>query len=256
MICAIAFPSNPQALHVTRWQTGTAEVRTVRLPDGSEVVLNTNSSVEITERRSSVAVHLIKGEAFFNVRHDPKRIFWVLLDDALIEDLGTRFDVTRNADQSSTISVLDGSVRIEKTLRPRASDPFSVPRDPTRLAVGKGEVVEIPDYSESNVLQVNRRNIAEIERQTAWSDGWLTFEGDTLSDVVQWVNRYNRRQLAIVDPAIADLRVGGRFRARDLDAALSALLAVYPIRVVSSDRGKDVILLAGRNSGMTPDRKR
>jgi transmembrane sensor len=75
----------------------------------------------------------------------------------------------------------------------------------------------------------------------------LHLQGAPLKEVVAEVNRYNRRQLAIIDPSIENERLGGTVCPADLDGFLS-LIDAFGVRVVGrawdgSDR--EVIRLAG-----------
>ena len=81
-------------------------------------------------------------------------------------------------------------------------------------------------------LQVQHRTRAELESRTAWATGWLTFHGEPLFEVVHTLNQHNRRQVVIADPSIAQLPVGGRFHATDLEAMIKALTSVLPVRVL------------------------
>jgi hypothetical protein len=54
-----------------------------------------------------------------------------------------------------------------------------------------------------------------VERKLAWTAGNISFYGETLTEGVQEFNRYNRRHIAIADPAIAQMKVGGSFEANE-----------------------------------------
>ena len=70
-----------------------------------------------------------------------------------------------------------------------------------------------------------------VAHKLAWQHQVLVFDGDSFSDVVAQFNRYNERQLVIVDPNLATLRVGGYFRPTNLDAFINALQSDFGIRV-------------------------
>ncbi|MDH7975225.1 FecR domain-containing protein [Sphingomonas sp. AR_OL41] len=83
--------------------------RTLDLPDGSQVALNGGTRI-IVDRVDSRNVRLDRGEASFAVRHDPDHPFALRVGDALIADVGTRFDVVRGGGQTR-IAVAEGAVR-------------------------------------------------------------------------------------------------------------------------------------------------
>ena len=51
----------------------------------------------------------------------------------------------------------------------------------------------------------------------------MTFQGETLAEVTDEFNRYNRKQLIVTDPFIANRRIGGAFQATDPESFVSAL---------------------------------
>jgi transmembrane sensor len=93
----------------TQFETATGEQRTFELPDGSVVYLNTHSHVAIRFAAHTREVHLLNGEALFRVHHDTSRPFRVSTDDAVVQAVGTQFDVYRRED-GTVISVIEGRV--------------------------------------------------------------------------------------------------------------------------------------------------
>jgi hypothetical protein len=62
-------------------------------------------------------------------------------------------------------------------------------------------------------------------------DGWIWFSKDPLPEAVAEFNRYHREQLVLVDPALARLEIGGRFRSTDLDSFIATLEHSFDVRV-------------------------
>jgi transmembrane sensor len=87
-------------------------------------------------------VELVKGEALFEVRPDPRRPFTVTAGDASIRDVGTRFNVYRGAD-NTTVSVLEGEVQVsvrQGSPRPLLADPLGSP-----AGRGRQSAARVPD---------------------------------------------------------------------------------------------------------------
>jgi transmembrane sensor len=82
-----------------------------------------------------------------------------------------------------------------------------------------------------------------IARKLAWQNQMLAFDGDRLSEVVAQFNRYNDRQLVIVDPAIAALKVGGFFKPTNLDAFVSILESNFGV-LAEVDGNHHLLLLS------------
>src|SRR5690606_33189612 len=98
--------NRPQA-----YATGVGEQRTLRLADGSQVVLDTNSRVEVRLRSDRRSVILISGQAFFDVEGDPARPFIVAAGDTPVTAVGTRFDV-RKLGQGAKVTLIEGRVDV------------------------------------------------------------------------------------------------------------------------------------------------
>ncbi|MBV8806206.1 MAG: hypothetical protein JO042_14200 [Sinobacteraceae bacterium] len=70
------------------------------------------------------------------------------------------------------------------------------------------------------------------------------------------INRYNHQQLQIVDPAIENLSVGGRFRYSDFDGVVEAMTRVLGIRARRDESNPDIMKLSGPQSGLREHQKR
>jgi transmembrane sensor len=74
----------------------------------TDITLNTATRIEIIFTRHIRQVHLLSGEIFPNVQHDPNRPFVVMSDGVRITALGTPFDVYKRA-HSLTVSDIEGA---------------------------------------------------------------------------------------------------------------------------------------------------
>ena len=70
-----------------------------------------------------------------------------------------------------------------------------------------------------------KRTSDQRDGTIAWRERLMVFRGDTLADVVEQVNRYNRTQVRIADPSVAARRLSGTFNVDDLQALLAFLSA-------------------------------
>ena len=143
--------------------TGTGEVRSLRLADGSRVTLAPQSAVAIGDRR----VRLLRGAAYFDVRHDRVHPFRVLAGDVLATDLGTAFEVRREG-AGAHIAVRKGRVRAacrDAGLRPADLGPGDMAL--VECAAGR-----------------YRRSAAPPSTVASWTDGRLVVTDRPLADVV------------------------------------------------------------------------
>jgi transmembrane sensor len=98
----------------TRWATFDSgkEILKKQLPDGSNVVLNRNSSILYPSEFDSQSRKIkLSGEAYFDIQHNPGKPFIIDLNILSIKVLGTAFNVkSDNKDQTIEVRVIRGSV--------------------------------------------------------------------------------------------------------------------------------------------------
>jgi transmembrane sensor len=219
------------------YRTGIGEHVRVELPDGSEMILNTNSELKVSFDEHVRRIDLLRGEAFFNVIKDPQRPFVVVGDDNVVTAVGTAFSVFK---QNGTVKVLvsEGIVQLQSTASKMKSgadtDEPSGSKSPVYLERGQMGV-----FSETR-LEVEAISTEKVEQQLSWRQSMLVFDGESLSQVMAEFQRYTQTRL-IVDDSIADLRVGGYFRSDDIEGMLTSLQSNFKVAVVRLD-GDRVLL--------------
>jgi transmembrane sensor len=202
-----------------RYATTLGEFRHITLADGSVVEINTDSALTVQLRRSERDLTLLHGEATFEVAPDKNRPFIVVVGSTAVRAVGTVFNVQK-ADASVEVLVTKGVVVV--------GPPQDVKADHTELAVVDAGQMATAASSRVTVQSLDQE---EIARRLAWHDGMLLFNGQSLADVAAQFNRYNERKLVIADPAVGRVRIGGYFRATDLDSFVRVLRERFGIAV-------------------------
>lgn len=197
-----------------RYATAHGEQRSVTLADGSRVVLNTDTVLDVRLDARVRNVRLVKGQALFDVVHDASYPFVVHANGNTISDLGTRFDVD-DAGRQTTVTVLEGLVNVERGRRV--------------AQLGRGQQLVAGD-------RVWRRATADLATAASWSRGQLAFSATPLAQAIASANRYTEEQLVIADPRLESIKVSGEFRIGNTQAFLRALESAFPIRVEQSDK--------------------
>nr|WP_307735101.1 FecR domain-containing protein [Chitinophaga nivalis] len=88
-------------------------VKEETLPDGSQVVLNRQSSITFSRSFKKERHVELEGEAFFNVAQDPGKPFVIKVNDVEVRVLGTSFNVKSSAGKTEVI-VETGAVEVSK----------------------------------------------------------------------------------------------------------------------------------------------
>lgn len=216
------------------WRNGALETevgqRQIRLlRDGTRVVLNTDTRIEVNYDQHLRRVRLIRGEAWFNVSKHPTWPFIVSVGDQEVRALGTSFIVRRDAqDQDLSVTLVDGRVSIT----PLAQNEDAPSQAPQILAPGQRLVI-----SRRHKLAVDR---PELSRVTAWERGQVEFAETPLEDAVTEMNRYTTTHITVPDAEVAQLRIGGVFHAGDSEEFVKVVTAAFGLR---ADRnGGDTVL--------------
>lgn len=178
--------------------------QTVPLADGTKVELNTATRLRTKVDARGRSVWLDRGEAYFEVAHDPLRPFVVHAGDRTVTVLGTKFSVRREGDQVQ-VAVIEGRVRVEDAKPAQPTPPTIVTRGDVVIAEGRSTLIE-------------SKSIERVTNELTWRQGLLTFDQTALADAAVEFNRYNRKVLVIADPAAAAMRINGRFEADNVEA--------------------------------------
>ena len=203
------------------YQTAVGEQKTIALPDGSSIILNTNSAVDVEFTRHSRYVRLIKGEVFFDVAPDPATPFAVHVGKGSVTALGTAFAV-RLYDEQFTVVVAEG--RVALAALPAMVEP--------------GESNPVVEVVASQVALFDRRverhrsvSADTLARKLDWQDGVLAFKGEPLEQVIADISRYTDLSINIHDEALRQRPIAGYFKVGEIDALFDALKIMADIDV-------------------------
>lgn len=203
------------------YQSNVGEQKSIQLPDGSLLKLNTDTEVHVDYVSTFRKLELVKGEAYFDVERNPDQPFVVVVGENSVTAVGTAFNVQRLNTKNFEVIVTEGIVRVDQS----ADESISVETQTTSLSVGERLKV-VPDTEEKNVEKLNEN---AIKTDLAWHDGLIVFEGETLQEVVTEVSRYTSIELVIGDPSISQIEIGGFFKAGDTEQLLYALKQNFDI---------------------------
>jgi transmembrane sensor len=190
-----------------RYVAGHGEQRQVTLPDGSRMVVNTDSEVNVRYDAMARRVSLPHGEAFFEVAKHPTRPFIVRAGDTEIQAIGTKFSVRRDGAETEVV-VTEGRVRVSRE---------------------GGRATDVRELSPDHRLQVDLKTATahivavNAARATAWAAGTVEFEDAPLDEVVRELNRYTAKTFIVAEPALSGIRLTGRFRVGDMESVKFAL---------------------------------
>jgi transmembrane sensor len=218
--------TDTNSLSVARYATAVGRTRTIRLSDGSKIEMNTATALSVIGSDAR-RVKLERGEAVFRVRHEQNRRFIVQAGDREVRDVGTVFDVLRDAG-AVTVAVAEGQIAVG----PAGGG------EPTRLHAGE-RLRHTEGSSSSDVDRVDPRWVA------AWQSGFLVYRNAPLQQVVADLNRYFREPIVIDGSTASSQRFSGVLHIHDEHTTLTQLTAFLPL-VMVRDAGGNIRLQAAR----------
>jgi transmembrane sensor len=212
--------SAQEALASQVYRTAVGERRTVRLPDGSTVVLAPLSELRVsTDPVRAREVQLV-GQAFFDVVSESARVFTVLTRNAATRVLGTSFMVSEYAtDRAADVLVVSGRVALGS--RRKTGQP------PTVLERGQAGRI-----SEDGALIV--RAGIDPSDHIAWTQGRLVFRDERFADLVPALARWYGADIRLADDALGATRVTALFEGQTLDEVLQVLAETVGARYTRS----------------------
>lgn len=203
------------------YRTAVGERRVVTLSDGSRLSLDANSEVTVRYGKRDRALHLLKGQARFDVAHDKQRPFSVIAGNQKVIATGTAFNIDM-AGPKVLVTLIEGHVVVLK------SDGTSSPAEWARaVELRAGQQLAAEPMATPQVAPAN------IQRVTAWTIGQLMFDDEPLSSVVERVNRYGGTQIVIADSRVGDMKISGVFNAGDAMGFVEIVTHYLPVKAVS-----------------------
>ena len=190
----------------------------VTLPDGSEVWLAANSTLEYSKDFKNDRSLTLQGEAFFEVARDEAHPFVISTKYGEIEVLGTAFDVTVGSNET-TVSVEHGKV----ALRNENGD--------VKLTAGLSASADETGVSTA---------VGNEENYDSWKTGVFEFEKTPLTEVVALLNKHYETQVKL-DVTGADNKLfDGSFDNVDVKDIVESIELTHGLKV---EHGEGVITL-------------
>ncbi|WP_448681726.1 FecR domain-containing protein [Pseudomonas nicosulfuronedens] len=211
-LATLGWRSDTRQRFTAGYKTAVGERRAFTLADGSQMLLNTDSAVDVHFDANQRLIILRAGEVLVSTASDALgRPLRVQSPDASVRALGTRFTV-RSWSGGTEVAVLEKTVEV------------SVPRQSTKLRLEAGQHAHIA----AGVIGPAQANNASVG---AWEKGSLVAIDRPLGELLEELGRYRHGWLRC-DPRISGLRISGAFPVDDTDLALRALELSFPVAVV------------------------
>ncbi|MBO9204178.1 MULTISPECIES: FecR family protein [Niastella] len=200
-----------------------AAIKTVWLPDSSEVVLNANSSIRFNRKRTNGKREVwLTGEAFFKVRHIDKagtaQPFAVYASDAVIEVLGTEFNV-KAINNTTGVLLQQGKVRF--SIPASNATTIMQPNEYCQFSTGQGKI---------------STRVANPVLFTSWLDHKYRFEKATVQNVCETLKEYFGFDFIIERPVLKTQVISGTLELQNLETTLFVLHELLHTTIVATNK--------------------
>lgn len=217
---------------VANYATATGQRREIALADGSRLILNTATAVDVAFDATQRLLRLRQGEVHIQTAADA-RAFIVETPQGRLRALGTRFVVRlrEGGAEGSDADGDDGAATTELTvlehrveITPRGG---AAPR-----TVAAGQAVR---FSAARIGPLLTLPAEAAGGAPGWTHGVLYADGMRLDDFLAELSRY-RPGVIRCAPAVAALRISGAFQLADTEYVLTLVQETLPVDVLLRTR--------------------
>lgn len=205
--------------------TGVGQMTTMTLPDGTVVTLDSDTVLKMRESAGQRLVTMERGRAFLRVAKDEARPFSLIAGGKKVTAVGTAFDVNL-AEDCFELVLVEGKVRVADA---------GVFRRPQTADLSPGSRLMVAREGRWAVTRAN------VEKETGWLRGWLTYDRAPMGEIAADLNRYSEKQIVIADAAVAATPMMGAFKPGDVEGFVRAA-RYYHFARVQSETDEQVVL--------------
>jgi ferric-dicitrate binding protein FerR (iron transport regulator) len=194
--------NNSKITHKTNY----GEILNIKLQDGSDVTLNSNSSLSYYKNESRKI--WLSGEAFFEV--DKKTVtnakFWVVTDDLSVEVYGTSFNVNTKK-KKTDVFLEEGNIWLKLK---NGTDKKMIPGNYISYSSDKNEILE-----DINVFNANLK--------TSWKNGSLLFENLSLEKAMEKIEESYGYSIIFEDEISKNTLITGAVPITNINICIKAI---------------------------------
>lgn len=197
------------------WQydavSGSSVQEGIALADGSEVALGPGSAIGLDFGNGGRHVSLARGEAYFDVKHDPAHPFVVSTGNGVVRVLGTAFSVRHQDDGRVTVTVARGRVQV--------------------MSGEHSELLEADRQVSFGADGLSRVRAVDSSIVMAWLRGRLIMENRPLGEVLDELDRYESGTILLLNGEASQRRINAVIDLQRTDSWLTALASSQGLRL-------------------------
>ncbi len=199
-------------------KTNFGEILNIKLQDGSDVTLNSKSSLSYYKNESRKV--WLSGEAFFQVdkKETTNAKFWVITDDLSVEVYGTSFNVNTKK-KKTDVFLEEGSIWLSLK---NGENKKMIPGNYISYSSQQNKILE-------NI------NIFNPITKTSWKDGSLLFENLSLEKAMEKIEESYGYSIVFKDDKSKNTLITGAVPITNIDICLKAIEKSVDVTIVKKD---------------------
>ncbi len=202
-------------------------VSSIHMDDGSVIWLSSGTKLILNKYSKGKTIAKLDGEAFFDMKPDSTRKFFVDLGHFKVKDVGTRFNIRAyKEEQTISASLIEGQIDFVKEHQ-------------SFLKVMPGELAQ---YSKSNrEITVNKQDTSII---AAWKDGKFVFIDEPLREICKELENWYNIEIEITNNKLASAKYTSVIKRTTTVKMVLQILALTDnihYEIIDKKEGKDII---------------
>jgi transmembrane sensor len=189
------------------------EKKTIHLPDGSLVFLNSNSSVNYSKNFKNKRELQLIGEAYFEVVKNPEKPFLVETDKITIRVLGTSFNIEAYKNSRTKVSVNTG--RVEVDITEISEKTFLTKNQQLKYITGTQAVLSKDNSEDFN----------------AWARNTIVLNNTRLGDAAKILENWYDIEINFSSKKLKEMTISGKFKDEKLSNVLKSIAIVKELEI-------------------------
>jgi transmembrane sensor len=234
--------------------THPGERHSLRLADGSQVILNGGSKLTLDKDFYTTNRHVhLEGEAYFDVAHiaNPSAMPFIITTRTMdVKAVGTAFNIRAYADEKTDVtSLIRGKIIVTfHDTKAKNHQPAYVLLPLQKIVLHK----EVRTGSTSTVAALQKGPHIDSLRtnqltggitETAWTENKLVFNAELLESVAGKIEKWYGIEVKIENPALANISCTGSFDTEPLDQVLETMQFSIPTLHYRKEENNKVLVL-------------
>ncbi|WP_127127493.1 FecR family protein [Pseudoflavitalea rhizosphaerae] len=215
------------------------ERKSVRLPDGSQVIINSGSTLSLSEHFDETDREVtLEGEVYFDIKSNEKKPFIIHTKASEVKVLGTAFNVRAYpSEETEVASLVRGAIQVRiKTETGLSGEYLLKPMQKMIIRktgqVEKDKTVQVEKKTKLLMPRIDSIHVNKIFDEvveTAWTKNKLVFDNETLQQAAARMQQWYGIEIRIENDSLKNLLYTASFEGETLEKVLEAIQFSIPM---------------------------